>query len=480
MVFSSLEFIFRFLPAFLILYYIVPTRFRNIVLLLGSLCFYAWGDFKYLGLILVSILLNHIFVTNIKRCEGRISPALTDYEKEKIQTKQEKIKKRWLVLSYIFNLGMLFFFKYINLIIEAFYQFQPNDGQMIYHFGLPIGISFYTFQAISYVVDVYRGNIKSTPTLFRFATYLVMFPKLVSGPITSYGYMEEQLISRRYSLVRFENGLKVFVIGLGMKVIIANRIGMLWNDIRTIGFESMSTPLAWLGAIGYSLQLYLDFQGYSLMAIGIGEMLGFHLPENFKNPYMAKSVTEFWRRWHITLGTWFKDYVYIPLGGNRCNKLRWACNLFVVWIFTGLWHGASLNFILWGLILFVIILLEKLYLKPFLDKSNVFSRMYIVLFILLSWTLFAVNGLGEAKIYFGRMFGIIAGININAYDAVKHLQQYKWLLLIGIFLCFPYGKRIFEKYKNNIITNIVLFVLFWYSVYLLVNGTNNPFMYFQF
>lgn len=464
MVFSSLEFIFRFLPLFLLIYYIMPARFRNAVLFLGSLCFYAWGDLPYLFLILLSILINYFIVIEMKR---------------------NKIYSRiWLIAALLFNFGMLFFFKYINFVIENINipvrALTNGTGIAALQLGLPLGISFYTFQAVSYVIDVYRGEIKVNPNLFRFATYLVMFPKLVSGPIASYGDMEEQLAERRYGLFKFEKGLKLFVIGLGMKVLLANRIGILWKDIQTIGFESISTPLAWLGSFGYSLQLYFDFQGYSLMAIGIGRMLGFHLPENFNHPYMAKSMTEFWRRWHITLGAWFRNYVYIPLGGNRRGTGRLAFNMLVVWLLTGLWHGASWNFVLWGLVLFILILFEKLYFKRILDKSRFVARTYMLLAIPLTWTLFAISNLRDSGIYFGRMFGMVPGINVNTGDFMKYFGQYKWLFLVGLLLCFPYGKRLFQKFQNNMFCTAFLFLVFWYSVYLLANGINNPFLYFQF
>lgn len=464
MVFSSLEFIFRFLPLFLIIYYVMPARFRNAVLFLGSLCFYAWGDLKYLVLILISILVNFLAVREMKR---------------------NKVYSRiWLIAALLFNFGILFFFKYINFAIEninvPLRALTHGTGIASLQLGLPLGISFYTFQAVSYVIDIYRGDCKENPNLFRFATYLVMFPKLVSGPIAAYGDMVEQLEERRYGLFKFEKGLKLFVVGLGMKVLIANRIGILWNDIQTIGFESISTPLAWLGSFGYSLQLYFDFQGYSLMAIGIGRMLGFHLPENFNHPYMSKSMTEFWRRWHMTLGAWFRNYVYIPLGGNRRGTGRLALNMLVVWLLTGLWHGASWNFVLWGLVLFLLILLEKLFFKRILDNSRVIARIYMLLAIPLTWTLFAISNLRDAGIYFGRMFGIVPGINVNAGDFMKYLGQYKWLFIVGLFFCFPFGKRLFEKFQNSIFCTTFLFLVFWYSVYLLANGINNPFLYFQF
>ncbi|WMJ89851.1 MBOAT family O-acyltransferase [Anaerocolumna sp. MB42-C2] len=467
MVFSSLEFIFRFLPVFLILYYTIPIKYRNLVLFLGSICFYALGDTKSLILIFLSIVINHVAVKNMEH--ARLVPMK---------------RKMWLLLALFYNFGILFFFKYINFTIDNINYilklFSPGNGIPSLEVVLPLGISFYTFQAVSYVIDVYKGEVKETTSLFNFGTYLLMFPKLVSGPIATYNEIREQLTDRSYNLIKFEKGLKLFTIGLGIKVLLANRLGILWNDIQTIGFQSISTPLAWLGAVGYSLQLYFDFSGYSLMAIGIGKMLGFTLPNNFTHPYMAKSVSEFWRRWHITLGMWFKNYVYIPLGGNRAGKKRLVFNLLAVWLFTGLWHGASWNYVLWGLVLFLLILLEKLYLKPVLDRSRVISRIYILLILPMTWMLFAINDLKDIAVYFGRMFGITAGINVNTYDVLKYLDQFKWLLIAGIFFCFPYGFRWFAKHDNSIPCTIILIIVFWYSVYNLSNGLNNPFMYFNF
>ena len=467
MVFSSLEFIFRFLPVFLIVYYMVPPRFRNLVLFLGSIAFYSFGDPHYLILIFLSVIVNQFAAVKIKRRE-----------------KEQGRKKAWLIFALVYNFGMLFFFKYINFTIENVNALFPSislDMKIApLAFGLPLGISFYSFHAVSYVIDVYRGEIQGNLSLFEFGTYLFLFPKLVSGPIIPYGDIKDQLHNRKYDSFELERGVKLFTIGLGMKVLLANRIGTLWNDIQTIGFQSISTPLAWLGALGYSLQLYFDFYGYTLMAMGIGRMLGFHLPNNFNHPYMAGSVTEFWRRWHITLGKWLKDYVYIPLGGNRKGKSQLAFNLLLVWLFTGLWHGAGWNFVLWGLTLFALILLEKLYLKPFLDKWSIFARLYMLLVIPITWMLFAIRNPKDICTYFGRMFGTVPGINVNAADIAKYFGQYRWLLLAGIFFCFPYGQRWFAKYKNSIFCTVLLFLVFWFSVYQLANGINNPFMYFRF
>jgi alginate O-acetyltransferase complex protein AlgI len=462
--FSSLEFIFRFFPAFLALYYLVAKKHRNKVLLIGSLCFYALGDIRYLPLIIVSILVNYLAVRQMIRYPN-----------------QEKI---WLFVSLVYNIGTLFFFKYSNFLIENVntilrLSHYEKDFPLL-NLGLPLGISFYTFQIISCVVDVYRKEIKEELTFFRFATYVTMFPKILSGPITSYGEISDELTTRKYNIFKIEMGLRLFILGLGMKVLVADRIGMLWNDIQTIGFQSISTPLAWLGSMAYSIQIYLDFQGYSLMAIGIGRMLGFHLPNNFNHPYMSKSVTEFWRRWHMTLGMWFRSYVYIPLGGNRHGMKRLVANLFAVWILTGLWHGASWNFILWGFLLFLLILLEKLFYKPLLDRSRILARLYMLFVMPVSWMIFAINSSKDLTIYLGRMFGISHGINVNPYDYLRYLGQYKWMFLIGGFLCFPYGRRLFNRFQNSLACTIFLLFLFWYSVYLISNGINNPFLYFKF
>lgn len=467
MVFSSLEFIFRFLPIFLLLYYVVPYKYRNIILFIGSICFYTLGEPKYVLLIILSIFVNYYAAIFIERANDTL------------------YKRRiWLILVLIYDLGILFFFKYINFAIENMNALMKGISGLkalpLLNITLPLGISFYTFQIVAYIIDVYRKKIPVEKSIFGLSVYVTMFPQLISGPIVVYSDIVDQIKNRNYSLKSFEKGLKLFTIGLGFKVLLANRIAILWNDIQTIGFESISTPLAWVGIFGYSLQLYFDFHGYSLMAIGVGKMLGFTLPANFTHPYMSKSVTEFWRRWHITLGTWFKNYVYIPLGGNRKGILRLILNLFIVWMLTGLWHGASWNFVLWGFSLFVLIFVEKMFLKKYLDKSNLLSRIYLLTMIPLTWMVFAITKLSDIKIYFGRLFSIIPGISVNNYDVIKYLSMYKWLFLLGIFFCTPIGFRWFIKHENSIPCVLFLLVVFWYSIYQLANGINNPFVYFRF
>lgn len=466
MIFSSLGFIFRFLPLFLIVYYLAPIKYRNLLLFIFSVIFYSFGDMKGLILLFLSTLVN--FLSAIKMEEAK------DIHR----------KKAWFYVALCFDLGMLIFYKYSGFVIENINAISNS----VFHAkqikplttALPLGISFYTFQVVSYIIDVYRGNIQAEKLLLNMGVYVCMFPKLISGPIVRYSEIRDQLHHRKISLECLENGLKLFTIGLGFKVLIADRIAFLWNDIQTIGFVSISKPLAWLGVFGYSLQLYFDFYGYSLMAIGVGEMLGFKLPDNFKHPYISRSVSEFWRRWHISLGTWFKDYVYIPLGGNRKGIKRLTVNLFVVWLLTGVWHGAGFNYILWGAFLFLLILLEKLYLKRWLDKSNILSRVYLLIVVPLSWMLFAINRLSDIRIYFGRLFSLIPGVCVNSNDFMKYFLRYWWIFLIGIFFCLPIAEHWYLKNKKNAACTIFLFFIFWICVYFITIGTNNPFMYFKF
>jgi Predicted membrane protein involved in D-alanine export len=466
MVFSSLSFIFRFLPIFLFLYYIVPERYRNLILLLGSICFYSVGEPVFILLLLCSVLINYKGALLIE------------------DAKKQSTKKMWFLLTLFYDFGMLIFFKYINFIIETVNMIL--NGAFHIHkiaplsIALPLGISFYTFQVVSYIINVYTDKIYAERSLFYISLYVCMFPQLISGPIVEYQYMDWQFFNRQYSLRNIEKGLKLFTIGLGFKILLADRIGILWNDIQTIGFESISTPLAWLGAAGYSLQLYFDFHGYTLMAIGVAKMLGFSMPSNFSHPYMSKSVSEFWRRWHITLGKWFKNYVYIPLGGNRKGKWRTAVNLFLVWMFTGLWHGANWNFVLWGFVLFLLILMEKLFLKKYLERSGILARIYVIAVMPMTWMIFAITKFADLKTYFGRLFALTPGVNVNSFDFIKYITEYKVLFLAGVFFSVPLAWRWYLKHENSIPCIIILVIVFWYSIYHMANGMNNPFLYFKF
>lgn len=471
MVFSSLEFLFIFLPLFLIIYYILPSKFKNLCLLIGSLAFYIYGTLDnplYILLLLVSILVNYLLGIMMEHSSHN--------------------KKTWLIIGLIYNLGWLFIFKYadfifsnVNQLIDFTWPFSTSRLP-IWNLILPIGISFYTFTEISYLVDVYKGKVDAETSIVNFASYICMFPKLISGPIVTYSEIKDSLQSRKHTLDNFNEGLKIFTVGLGYKVILANQIGNLWSDIGAVGYESISTPLAWMGIIAFSLQLYFDFYGYSLMAIGLGMLLGFRLPRNFAHPYLATSMTEFWRKWHITLGSWFREYVYIPLGGNRKGNSRTVLNTLIVWLFTGLWHGASWNYVLWGFVLFLIIIIEKFGLKKILDKYKVFGHGYMILLIPLTWLLFAISDFSQLEIYFGRLFPFFSTSfsNVFRYDYIKYGNTYGVLLIIGGIFCTKLPLKLYTKLKDNILGTTILLIIFWVSIYLIYIGRNDPFLYFRF
>lgn len=476
MVFSSLTFLFGFLPIFLILYYLIQEKYRNALLFIGSLVFYGFGEPSFLFLILCTILANFYF-----------GKWISHFHDKPLK------KKLILILSLIYNLGILLFFKYTNFFIENvnhLLRLQNSNTRLdLLDLALPLGISFYTFQIVSYIIDVYRGTIKAETSIINLGAYLCMFPQLIAGPIVIYSDISQALKNRSVSIYNLDRGLKIFIWGLAYKVILANRIGTLWNDVCTIGYESISTPLAWLGALAYAMQLYFDFCGYSLMAIGLGDMLGFRMPENFRHPYMARSVTDFWRRWHITLGAWFKEYVYIPLGGNRKGKTKTIRNLFVVWFLVGFWHGADWNFILWGLLIFVCQIIEKNLTLPWLTKDNIiskiFSHCYMIVYILVSWTIFAISDFEQLGIYLARMFPFFGiGQTINSLDFLKYLGTYGPLLALCLLFCTDYPKKAAYKLKDHALSNTVgvgiALGVFWYAVYFLSIGMNNPFLYFRF
>lgn len=472
MVFSSLEFLFVFLPIFLVLYYCLLEKYRNGLLFAGSILFYGIGEPTYLFLILYSVLVNYLFGLFISHCMNY------------------PIRKRlWLIISLLYNFGLLFYFKYMDFFLENINMVLRETGSSLQftllQLVLPLGISFYTFQIVSYIIDVYRGTIPVEKSFINLGAYLCMFPQLIAGPIVVYSDIHKELENRKLSIVNLDEGLKVFILGLGVKVILANQIGTLWNEVCMIGFESISTPLAWLGAAAYSMQLYFDFWGYSLMAIGLGKMLGFHMPVNFNHPYTARSVTDFWRRWHITLGAWFREYIYIPLGGNRRGRLKTLRNLFIVWFLVGFWHGADWNFILWGLLIFVLQVIEKNLLLPLLKKENIIAKVlshaYMILYILVSWTIFAISDFDQLCIYLARMFPFFGlGNTLNPTDFVKYLTTYAPLLFICLFFCTEYPKRLAEKLEQKLLNVGISLAIFWYAVYYLSIGLNNPFLYFRF
>lgn len=455
--FAGLEFIFRFFPVFIFLYYIVPSKYRETLLLLGSLFFYAVGEPVFILLL--------ILLTGFNYYMGK--KAWDSVQSFSIHEWQAKKKKVFMLSAVIVDVVVLIVFKGLSTFVNSSL--------------LPLGISFYIFKMISYQIDLYRKEIWERPDFKSTAVYFMMFPQVVSGPIMRFneGYFGDR---RNYSWEQLEDGLKYFVLGLGMKVLLADRLAILWKDLQMIGFQSISTPLAWLGAAGYSLQLYFDFWGYSLMAAGLLVMLGFDFIENFKHPYSSKSIAEFYRRWHITLGSWFKDYVYIPLGGSRCAKSRLILNLAVVWLLTGIWHGNGINFLIWGILLGLLIILEKLFYGKYLEKKPVIGNIYVILFIPLTWVVFAITDLKQLGIYFGRLFPFIggAGIAVNPQDIIKYGQNYGVLFIIGILLCIPVVSRFYEKFKKNPLMIVFLAIVFWVSVYFMASSAGNPFMYFKF
>lgn len=455
--FSGLEFIFRFLPVFLLIYYIVPIRHRDKVLLAGSIIFYAVGEPCFAALLIVLTLINYYIGKKIKD----LSMGFKVHNWQKIQ------QKKLLITILVLDIAVLAVFKGLSAFV---------DNSL-----LPLGLSFYLFKMISYQVDLYRGEIWEQADFKSVAVYFTMFPQVISGPIMRYneGNSDE---GRTYSLAQFEDGLKYFAAGLGMKVLLADRLAILWNDIQMIGFQSISTPLAWLGAAGYSLQLYFDFWGYSLMSSGILLMLGFDFIENFHHPYASRSIGEFYRRWHMTLGSFFRDYVYIPMGGSRCSKGKMVLNLAVVWFLTGIWHGNGINFIIWGAVLGFFIILEKLLYGKAISRVPVLGNLYVLFLIPLTWVVFAITDLGQLWIYFGRLFPFIGGpgISVNSQDIVRYAESYGIFFLAGILLCIPVVFDFLEKHRKNVVVVLLLALVFWYSIYTVSVSAGNPFMYLNF
>lgn len=455
MVFSSIMFIFRFLPIMFIIYYLTPKKFKNLSLLILSLVFYSWGEPKYFIIMLLSIGVDY-----------SISIFIEKYRGKKI------ITKVLLFCSLIFNLGMLILFKYLNFFIENINLVFGTSLSLIY-LTLPLGISFYTFQTMSYTIDVYRGKIKAERNIINFGAYVCLFPQLIAGPIVKYSDIKNELKNRKIKVNQVEDGITEFIIGMGKKVLIANNIGLLWNEIQELGINYVSTPLLWLGVIAFSFQIYFDFSGYSSMAIGLGKMLGFDFPENFNFPYISRSITEFWRRWHITLGAWFKEYVYIPMGGNRLGKKRTVVNLFVVWSLTGFWHGAKYNFIIWGLYFFFLIVIEKVFLMNYLNKYKIFSHIYAIVCIVFGWALFSFEDLLSIKYLFQMEF---------SWDFIYYLRNYFLVMIIAILGSTKLINNIYERFikKNKSLECLVLMMVFILSVAYLVDSTYNPFFYFRF
>lgn len=468
MLFSSIVFLFTFLPAVMILYYLLPVRFRNVILLLASLVFYAWGEPVYLFLMLLSILFNYFSGLDIAR-----------------NLQDKRAAKRSLVFNLIINLAVLGFFKYEGFVLDTLNGILPVH--ISYHaLPLPIGISFYTFQILSYIIDVYRGNVKVQTNLPNFALYVTMFPQLIAGPIVQYADVDEQLASREVSWTKFGEGSMYFIRGLAKKVLLANTSGMIFTEVSGLAKGNIAVVTAWLGAFAYMFQIYFDFSGYSDMAIGLGKMFGFEFNMNFNYPYVSKSITEFWRRWHISLSSWFRDYVYIPLGGNRVSKIKHIRNLLIVWFLTGLWHGAAWNFVAWGLYYGVILIIEKYFLSPVLDRlPDVVRHIYSIVLVVIGWVLFFSSSFGQAADYIRVMFG--AGAHGFADRESMYLLTSNLILwLILIFGSTPLVHFRYEhmlkskKWNTTIINSVVYAALFIVCIAYLVTETYNPFLYFRF
>lgn len=467
MVFSSLTFLFLYLPLVLLVYFAVPKKMKNAILFIFSLIFYAWGEPIYVGLMIFSTVLDYCCGKAVDKYRG---------------TKKAKIG---LLLSVFVNLGLLCLFKYTDFIIGTVNGIFGSSIPLL-GLPLPIGISFYTFQTMSYTIDVYRGDAKVQNNIISFGAYVALFPQLIAGPIVRYQTIADQVDERVHSFDKFGEGVKRFICGLGKKVLLANNIGLLWDTISKTEISDLSVLSAWLGIFAFAFQIYFDFSGYSDMAIGLGKIFGFEFLENFDYPYTSKSVTEFWRRWHISLGTWFRDYIYIPLGGNRRGKWIQLRNIAVVWLLTGFWHGASWNYVAWGVFYGVLLIIEKFFLLEKLKKAPAFvGRLWTVLCVLVGWVLFAFEDIGHGIAYLGTMFGVRA--SPGGSKALYQLTSYLPLLAVCAVAATPIGsqlyKKINEKWKTGALAAVdvagISGIAFLCIAYL-ISGSYNPFLYFRF
>ncbi len=472
MVFSSILFVFGFLPLLLLLYFMSKEKYRNYILLFASLVFYAYGEPKFVFVMLLSIVLNYLFALAI------------DYYNEKI-----KIKRTILILDILLNISILFIYKYldfsINIINNTFKYNIPLKNIV-----LPIGISFFTFQALSYVIDVYRKDAKVQKNPFKVALYIALFPQLIAGPIVRYNTIAEQIDKRKVTLDSFGLGVKRFLLGFSKKVILANNLALVAEEVFSKTDFALNSPLYfWIGSIAFSLQIFFDFGGYSDMAIGLGKMFGFEFDENFNYPYMANSFKNFWQRWHISLSVWFRDYVYIPLGGSRKKLLRNIFNLFVVWILTGIWHGAAYTFIAWGLMYFFFVAIEKYFIKP-MNKPKIVKiiwRIIVLLIVNFGWVLFNSKGLHSAYNYILAMLGNYNNSLIDS-ASIRILREFGIYLILGIIFSTPIIKNldnmVFKREKINVIKKylfmIMIFIIFFWAISFLALGSHNPFIYFNF
>lgn len=468
MVFSSVLFLFGFLPAILCAYYLSPRCLKNFILVIGSLFFYAWGEPVYIILM--------VFICIFDYCNG----LLIDKYRQSLA-----IRRLVLIASITINLSVLGFFKYYGFLIDnlnALFNLQ----MVVTPLPLPIGISFYTFQSISYVVDVYQGRVKAQKNLINYATFVTMFPQLIAGPIIKYPDIAKQIERRRENLALFGEGAMLFIIGLSKKVLLANNIGIVWQQIKDTPMQDISLLTAWIGIVAFTFQIYFDFSGYSDMARGLGKMFGFDIMKNFNYPYISKSITEFWRRWHISLGTWFKEYLYIPLGGSRVSKLKRYRNLFIVWFLTGFWHGASWNFIIWGLYFGLFVTLEKIFLLKWLEnKPNFLRHIYTLVVVIVGWVFFEFDSLWQGFAYLQIMFGL-GSYQLVDDKAIYYLYTNALLLVALAVGATPLMKSLVANWQarvklvQDVALPVIYSLLLFFCTAYLVNLSYNPFLYFRF
>lgn len=466
MVFSSILFMFIYLPIILAVYYICPLKWRNFWLFIVNFVFYGWGEPVYIVLMLFSIFINYINGLFI----------------EKYKKTDRKRAKAVLVVNIVINLSLLVFFKYFDLLANTLNQMVGSVLILPLNLALPIGISFYTFQTMSYPIDLYRGDTRVEKNFINFGSYVALFPQLIAGPIVRFKDIADQLRFRIHSPDKFSSGVRRFTVGLAKKVLIANNVGILWDTYAAMPASELTVVGSWLGIIAFTFQIYFDFSGYSDMAIGLGRMIGFEFLENFNYPYISKTVTEFWRRWHISLSTWFRDYVYIPLGGNRKGKRRQLLNILVVWALTGLWHGANWTFLVWGMYYAAFLIIEKLWLLKVLDRSpNFVGHIYTVLVVICGWVIFELDSLTKAGDYYSAMFGFGNGF-VTTADSY-YLLSYGILLVIAALASSPLLKNLFyklpQKVQTTAISALTVITLTICTAYL-VDSTYNPFLYFRF
>ena len=465
MLFNSISFLYYFLPALIIIYFITPKKYKNIILLIASLLFYLYGEPKYVFLMIAEIIIAYIGAILINKYKNQ--------------------SKNILTTTLIIHIFLLIIFKYTDFIIQTINDIS-NANIKLLNIALPIGISFYTFQIISYLIDVYNGKVKVQKNIINLATYVSLFPQLIAGPIVRYQTVEKELDDRVHSFKNFAYGIRRFSIGLAKKVLIANALGELCT--KAFALNETTVIFYWTFGISYMLQLYFDFSAYSDMAIGLGRIFGFNFPENFNYPYISKSITEFWRRWHISLSTWFKDYVYIPLGGNRDGKYKQIRNILIVWLLTGIWHGANWTFLIWGLLFGILLIIEKIFLNKFMEKLPSFiRRIYVLFIVMILFVIFNSDNMSVALINIKGLFGMNGEVFINDYT-LHYLKSYLPILIIAIFGATPFIKTLIDKlrknkYLNNIINILepilIVIILFVVTSYL-IDNSYNPFLYFRF